>query len=122
MKAVKTTTITIDANGKALGRVASEAANKLRGKHLVDFDPSKAPAVEVKIINVSGARFTGTKLTVKKYHKFSGYPGGLKTTTLEQEFTKDPARLMRNMVRLMLPKNRLSAQIIKKLKIYKGEK
>ncbi len=122
MKEVKKPQILINASGKALGRVATEAAIKLRGKHLVTYNPAVAPNVEVKIINVGELRFTGTKLTVKKYHKFSGYPGGLKTTTLGQEFAKDPVRLMRQAVKHMLPKNRLSDQLIKKLKIFKAEK
>lgn len=122
MKEAKKTQIVIDAAGRAMGRVATEAATKLRGKHLVNYNPAVAPDVDVKIINVGELRFTGTKLTVKQYHKFSGYPGGLKTTTLQQEFTKDPVRLMRQAIKHMLPKNRLSDQLIKKLKIFKGEK
>ena len=121
MIAKKAELIVIDATGRSMGRVASEAAAKLRGKHLVDFAPNLAPKLKVEIINVSQLRFTGTKLDVKLYHHFSGYPGGLKTTTLRQEFSKDPIRLVRRAVERMLPKNRLNAVMMRNLKVYTAE-
>jgi large subunit ribosomal protein L13 len=115
----KPTIIVVDANGKSLGRIATEVANHLRGKRTVMYAPNIVPNVEVHVVNVTGLRFTGTKLDVKLYHHFSGYPGGIKTTTLRQEFTKDPAGLVRHAVRGMLPKNRLSAQFLRHLKVYR---
>ncbi len=110
----------IDAAGRTMGRVASEAAMTLRGKRLVTFAPNLVPAIQVVVSNVGQLRFTGTKLTTKKYHRFSGYPGGIKTTTLQQEFERDPIRLVRQAVSHMLPKNRLNSRLIKNLKIFVG--
>jgi large subunit ribosomal protein L13 len=114
--------VVIDATGKSLGRVATQAANVLRGKNLVTFAPNIIPNVQVFIINIEQLLFTGTKLNVKTYHHYSGYPGGIKTSTLQQEFTKDPVRLVRRSIRGMLPKNRLNSRFLRNLKIYrKGE-
>jgi len=113
--------IIIDAAGKSLGRLSTEVANKLRGKHLVTFAANVAPRVQITVINVTKLRFTGTKLLVKKYFHFSGYPGGIKETTLQQEFTKDPVRLVRSAVKHMLPKNRLSSSLMRYLNIYRNE-
>lgn len=107
----------IDAGGQTLGRLSTQVVGILRGKNLVSFAPNKNPGNQVLVFNLSKVRFTGTKLKTKKYFKYSGYPGGMSVTTLEQEFKKDPKRLFRNMVRLMLPKNRLTKEIIKNLSI-----
>ena len=117
-----TKTAEIDATGQTLGRLASGVAAKLRGKNLVAFAPNKNLNSKVRVFNLSSARFTGTKLTTKKYYKYSGYPGGMKVTSLEQEFIKNPVRLFTNMVRLMLPKNRLAKQLIKNLTVDLGNK
>jgi len=111
-------TITLDAKDQTLGRLASRAAMILRGKDTPDFKPYAAPAVKLIINNAKQLRFTGTKLTTKFYHRFSGYPGGITTTTLAQEFTKNPAELIRRSIVRMLPKNRLSSQLIKNLTIH----
>jgi large subunit ribosomal protein L13 len=118
-KEVKMTKVVIDAAGKSLGRVATQAANVLRGKNLVTFAPNIVPNVQVFIINIEQLLFTGTKLEVKTYHHYSGYPGGMKTSTLQQEFTKDPVRLVRRSIRGMLPKNRLNSRFLRNLKIYR---
>lgn len=115
----KLKTITIDAEGQSLGRVATQVANHLRGKNSVHFALNVVPEVEVHVVNATKLIFTGTKLDVKVYHHFSGYPGGIKTTTLRQEFEKDPAQLVRRAVRGMLPKNRLNAQFLRHLKVFK---
>jgi large subunit ribosomal protein L13 len=107
--------ISIDAAGRSLGRVASEVALKLRGKHLPSFTPRVAPKFKVEVINIGQARFTGNKLLTKKYFRFSGYPGGLKVSTLQQEFAKHPDRLFRQMVRRMLPKNKLNSTLLRNL-------
>ncbi len=112
--------ITIDAAGKALGRVASAAAVALRGKHRTTFAQNIVPSVRVTIVNAGELRFTGTKLIVKQYHRFSGYPGGLKTTTLKQEFQKSPVELVRQSVRHMLPNNRLATKFMRHLTIHRG--
>lgn len=113
--------VSIDASGRSLGRVASEAAAILRGKNLVNFTPRLAPKVEVEIVNISQARFTGSKMTSKVFHRFSGYPGGLKTTTLAAAWAKRPTEVVRHAVRGMLPKNRLRAVMLRNLKIYAGK-
>lgn len=109
------TTITIDATGQTLGRMASQVAFKLRGKHLVSFRQNVIPPVKIVITNADKLRFTGSKLTTKTYKRFSGYPGGLKVTTLKQEFEKDPVRLVRRAVLHMLPKNRLQSRFMRNL-------
>jgi len=121
MSKIIPSSITIDASGRALGRVAAEAASKLRGKHLVTFAPNLEPKVKIKIINIDKLKFTGTKLDVKLYHHFSGYPGGIKTTTLRQEMAKNPVRLLRKAVERMLPKNRLNSRLLNNLTIYRSE-
>ncbi|HAO81707.1 MAG: 50S ribosomal protein L13 [Parcubacteria group bacterium GW2011_GWD2_43_10] len=113
----KATVITIDAAGRSLGRVASEAAIKLRGKHLASFAANKVPLLEVQVINIDKVRFTGSKLDTKKYYHFSGYPGGLRQTSLRQEFAKNPARLFRRIVKQMLPKNKLNSVLLNNLTI-----
>lgn len=113
--------ITIDAANRSLGRVASEAAIKLRGKHLANFAPNVLPNLEVEIVNLLKAKFTGNKLENKIYYKFSGYPGGLKETTLKREFEKNPEKLFRRMVERMLPKNKLNSIFLRNLIITKGD-
>lgn len=117
----KAQNIIIDATNRSLGRVASEAAVKLRGKHLVSFTPNALPNIVVEIINLSKARFTGTKMEGKTYYKFSGYPGGLKESSLRNEFAKNPAKLFRHMVQRMLPKNKLNSRLLRNLIISKNE-
>ncbi len=114
--------IDYDAAGQSLGRLASLVASALRGKKTVSFKPNCNPQIKVLVQNVEQLKFTGSKLKTKRYYKFSGYPGGLKITTLEQQFKKDPARLFKNVVEHMLPKNRLSKSIIKNLTVYRRAK
>ena len=106
----------IDAKGKILGRLASQIAILLRGKHKRDFDPSKDMGDVVIVKNVDKMKFTGKKLKKKKYYWHSGYPGGLKERTLEEMFKKDPKWVLREAVLGMLPKNRLRKRMIKRLK------
>ncbi len=118
----KESIVTFDATGKVLGRLASEVALVLRGKRQISFRPNVLPNIKVRVNNVSKLVFTGTKTKTKKYYHYSGYPGGLKITTLEKEFNKNPVRLFGEAVRHMLPKNRLAAKIIKNLEIYRDSK
>ncbi len=106
----------IDAKGKVLGRLASQIAILLRGKHKRNFDPSKDMGDVVIVKNVDKMKFTGKKLKKKKYYWHSGYPGGLKERTLEEMFKKDPKWVLREAVLGMLPKNRLRKKMIKRLK------
>jgi len=106
----------IDAKGKILGRLASQIAILLRGKHKRNFDPSKDMGDVVIVKNVDKIKFTGKKLKKKKYYWHSGYPGGLKERTLEEMFKKDPKWVLREAVLGMLPKNRLRKKMIKRLK------
>lgn len=114
--------VTMDAAGQTLGRLASQVAHVLRGKARVDFRPNVVPDVTVVVLNVGKLRFTGLKLKDKLYHRFSGYPGGITTQTLAQRFEKNPAQLVRDCVKHMLPKNRLQAKLLNNLTIYQGSK
>ena len=108
----------IDAKGRALGRVASAAAHELTGKKSSpDFDPSVYRPRDVKIINVSLIKVTGTKLKNKFYYRYSGYPSGLKKSSFEEEFKKSGANVMRRAVWGMLPKNKSRKRYIKHLAI-----
>ncbi|MFZ5391436.1 MAG: 50S ribosomal protein L13 [Patescibacteria group bacterium] len=120
-KIINNKPVLIDASDLTLGRLCSQVAVKLMGKHLSDWRPNKLPTTVVTVINIDKIRFTGNKLSGKLYHKFSGYPGGIKTTTLEQEWKKDSVRLVRRVIQHMLPKNRLNSRFLKNLKIYKQD-
>lgn len=107
---------TIDASGKVLGRLSTEIAVLLRGKHKPDFLYHKDMGDFVVVKNVDKIRFTGKKLEQKKYYRHSGYLGGLKETPLKKLFQQNPKEILRKAVWGMLPKNKLRAKIIKKLK------
>jgi len=111
----------IDAQGKVLGRVASQIANLLRGKHNPTFTPHQDTGDFVIVINVAALRLTGNKMQTKVYHRHSGYPGGVRTRVAGQELKERPDRLLRQAVEGMLPKNRLGRQLATKLKIYTGQ-
>jgi len=110
----------IDAEGKILGRLASQIANLLRGKNNPTFTPHQDAGDFVIVINAAAVRMTGNKLSTKVYHRHSGYPGGLRTRTAGQVLQQHPERLLRQAVAGMLPKNRLGRQLATKLKIYTG--
>ena len=111
----------IDAQDKVLGRVASQIANLLRGKHNPTFTPHQDTGDFVIVINVAGLRLTGNKAQTKIYQRHSGYPGGVRTRVAGQELQKRPDRVLRQAVEGMLPKNRLGRQLATKLKIYTGQ-
>jgi len=105
---------TIDAKGKILGRIASQAVHILRGKNMPDFEPNKLPRNTVTIINAAGVRITGNSKPLQKiYKRFSGYPSGLKKTSYEKAFAKDPRKVIEHAVRGMLPKNKLAKRILR---------
>lgn len=112
----------IDAEGVILGKIATAAADLLRGKGKVNFTPNVDCGDFVVIINASKVKVTGGKEEKKKYYRHSWYPGGLKTLTLNQMMEKDSRKVVEHAVSGMLPKNRLAREIIKKLKVYSDSK
>ncbi len=110
----------IDASGQVLGRLASQVAVLLRGKHKPIFSPHLDAGDFVVIINADRVVLTGKKLKDKLYHRHSGYPGGLKTTTAEQMLKKHPTRVLEAAVRGMLPRTKLGDALFRKLKVYAG--
>lgn len=114
-------THTIDATGKPVGRLASQVAVLLRGKHKPTFERYKDCGDAVKVYNLDLMRFTGSKLAQKVYYRHSGYPGGLKQTSAEELMRKDPAEVLRRAVYGMLPKNKLRPHMIKRLSTYRGQ-
>ncbi|HID63894.1 MAG TPA: 50S ribosomal protein L13 [Anaerolineae bacterium] len=110
----------VDAQGKTLGRLASEIAKILRGKHKPIYVPYMDCGDYVIVVNAEKVRVTGRKLDQKFYYRHSGYPGGLKSISLRDQLQKHPARVLEAAVRGMLPKNRLGRAMIKKLKVYAG--
>ena len=110
----------IDAKDKVLGRVATEIAKILRGKHKTIFSPHVDTGDFVVVVNAEKVRLTGNKLKGKMYYHHSGYPGGIKAVTAEKLLAQKPEELLRRAVKGMLPKNRLGRKVWKKLKVYAG--
>ena len=110
----------VDAEDKVLGRLATQIAHRLRGKHKPTFTPHVDTGDFIVVINAEKVKLTGNKLATKPYYRYSGYPGGLKTTSAEKMLSKKPTELLSHAVKGMLPKNRLGRQMLKKLKIYTG--
>ena len=110
----------VDANGKTLGRLCSEVASRLRGKHKPVFTPHVDTGDYIVIINAEKIAVTGNKLQDKMYHRFTGYVGNLKSETLGQALERHPERAIEIGVKGMLPKNSLGRQMFRKLKVYKG--
>jgi large subunit ribosomal protein L13 len=111
----------VDAKDQTLGRLATQIAVLLRGKHKPTFAPHVDGGDFVIVINCEKIHVTGNKLDEKIYYRHSQYPGGLKSRTLRQQLEKFPDRVIYEAVRGMLPKNKLGRKMIKKLKIYTGE-
>lgn len=112
--------VLIDAEDRALGRVASRAASVLRGKHRPDFTPNQDAGDFVIVINAAKVKLTGSKAEDKLYHRHSGYPGGIRTISAGKMREDKPERLLETAVRGMLPKNRLGRRLFTKLKVYRG--
>lgn len=110
----------VDAQGKVLGRLASRIAMVLRGKTKPVFTPHMDTGDFVVVVNAAQVRLTGKKLDNKFYYRHSGYPGGLKTTSVRHLLLKKPEEVLRHAVRGMLPKNSLGRHLLKKLKVYAG--
>ncbi len=112
----------IDAKDQTLGRLATQVAVLLRGKHKPIYSPHMDVGDYVIVINADKIRVTGRKLDQKIYYRHSGYPGGLRQRTLREQLQRFPERVIETAVRGMLPKNRLGRKMFKKLKVYAGEK
>jgi len=110
----------IDAQGKVLGRLATQVANYLRGKHKPEYTPHADTGDYIIIINAAQIKMTGNKNQEKIYYTHSGYPGGLKETSFEKLQEKAPTRVIELAVKGMLPKNSLGREMLRKLKVYAG--
>lgn len=110
----------VDATGKVLGRLASQIAKYLRGKHKPEFTPHADAGDYIIVTNAAQIKVTGKKREDKVYHTHSGYPGGIKDTTFDKLQAKDPTRIIEIAVKGMLPKNPLGRAMLSKLKVYAG--
>ena len=110
----------VDAAGVPLGRLASEVARVLRGKHKPTFAPHMDMGDHVIVVNAASVAVTGAKATDKQYYRHSGYPGGLSAKSFEQLRATHPERIVEKAIRGMLPKNRLGRSMARKLKVYAG--
>ncbi|HOG08416.1 MAG: 50S ribosomal protein L13 [Syntrophales bacterium] len=110
----------VDAEGQVLGRLASEVARRLRGKHKPVYTPHTDTGDFIIVVNCEKILLTGRKLTDKVYSRHSGYPGGIKQVTAGKLLETAPEKVLHTAVRGMLPKNSLGRQMLRKLKIYKG--
>ncbi|NLB57213.1 MAG: 50S ribosomal protein L13 [Gammaproteobacteria bacterium] len=110
----------VDAEGKTLGRLSSEIARRLRGKHKPVYTPHVDTGDYIVVINADKVAVTGNKLEGKKYHRFTGYIGNLKTETLGQALERYPERVIERAVKGMLPRNPLGRAMYRKLKVYAG--
>jgi large subunit ribosomal protein L13 len=110
----------VDAQGKTLGRLASQIAEILRGKHKPTYTPHVDVGDFVVVVNAEKVAVTGKKLTDKLYYRHSGYPGGIRSRTLGEMLERRPEEVLRKAVKGMLPRNRLARQQLTKLKVYAG--
>ena len=110
----------VDATDKPLGRLASEVARRLRGKHKPQFTPHVDTGDYIIVVNASKVGATGAKREKKMYHRHSGYPGGIKSMTLGQMLERRPTRVIELAVKGMLPKGPLGRAMYRKLKVYPG--
>jgi large subunit ribosomal protein L13 len=110
----------VDAEGQTLGRLATRIAETLRGKGKPQYTPHVDTGDFVVVVNAEKIAVTGNKLDQKRYYRHSGYPGGLRSRTLREQLDRRPTEVLRVAVKGMLPKNRLAAKQLNKLKIYAG--
>ncbi len=116
---IKESWILVDAEDKTLGRLASSLASRLRGKHRPEYTPNADLGDYIVVVNAGKITVTGDKLNQKKYYKHSGYPGGIKSKSLEEVIKNSAEDAIRMAVKGMLPKNKLGKKMLTKLKIYK---
>jgi large subunit ribosomal protein L13 len=110
----------VDANGKTLGRIATQVATLLRGKHKPQFTPNADLGDFVVVVNAEKIKLTGKRAELKEYFHYTGYPGGATFEKFKELMQKHPDRVFEHAIRGMLPHNRLGRKIIKKLKVYAG--
>jgi large subunit ribosomal protein L13 len=110
----------VDAQGMVLGRMATEIAKVLRGKHKPIFTPNQDAGDFVVVVNAAGVKLTGAKLEKKIYFRHTEYPGGIRGRTAAQMLQEKPEEIIKIAVKGMLPKNRLSRKLVTKLKVYAG--
>ena len=110
----------VDASGKTLGRLATEIARRLRGKHKTSYTPHVDTGDYIVVINAEQVQVTGNKSLDKKYYRHTGYPGGIRETNFRDLQAKHPGRALEKAVKGMLPKGPLGYAMIKKLKVYGG--
>lgn len=122
VKEIKRNWYEADASKFTLGRLATRVATILRGKHKVTFTPHMDVGDFVVIKNAEKIQFTGRKLEQKKYHRFTGYPGGVRTKTLAERMKSEPDKVIRDAVRKMVDANRLRKHILRRLKVVVGDK
>jgi len=110
----------VDATGKTLGRLSTEIARRLRGKHKPEYTPHVDTGDYIVVVNAEKVRVTGNKLKDKIYYHHTGYIGNLKSITLEKQLAKAPERVIEGAVKGMLPRGPLGRQMFKKLRVFKG--
>jgi large subunit ribosomal protein L13 len=110
----------VDAEGKTLGRLATELARRLRGKHKAQYTPHVDTGDYIVVVNAEKVRVTGNKLADKLYHHHTGYIGGIKGINLEKQLVKAPDRVITHAVKGMMPRNPLGRAMLKKLRVYAG--
>ena len=110
----------VDATDKTLGRLASEIAHRLRGKHKPEYTPHIDTGDYIVVVNAEKVKVTGAKSTDKMYHHHTGYPGGLKSLSFEKLIERAPERVLQRAVKGMLPRNPLGRAMFRKLKVYAG--
>ena len=113
--------VLIDAKNQTLGRLASEISTRLMGKHKANYTPSVVTGDFVVVINASQIKVTGNKMTDKIYYRHTGYAGGLKETALKDFLAKDPAKLIIQTVKGMLPKTKLGRKMLTNIRVYEDE-
>jgi len=111
----------VDASGQTLGRLASQIAKYLRGKHKPEYTPHVDTGDYIVVVNAEKIAVTGKKMSDKIYYSHTGFPGGLKAITLEKLLAKNPIKVMEHAVKGMLPKNPLGRDMFRKLKVYVGD-
>ena len=120
-KDIQKTWHVVDAKDKVLGRLSAKVASILMGKNKVIYSPHQDTGDEVIVINAKLIKTTGNKLGQKQYLRYSAYPGGLNSETLATVMKKSPERVIRHAVHGMLPKSKLGAKLLKKLRVYPGD-
>ena len=110
----------IDASGKAIGRLSTEIARRLRGKHKPEYTPHVDTGDYIVVINAKDVRVSGNKAKDKIYHHHTGYPGGIKSISFEKQIAKRPEKVIETAVKGMLPKGPLGRDMYRKLKVYAG--